>query len=159
MDFHASFFVPIWLAVNGCREAIFPEVCVSPNPDASRVLRIACRGKRLGRLTCLECPSARGCVSLILIYRSVCGSACRRTLEKRQIELIIYLLKMPSYIEEFSAYSMPLPLRPARNRLSGRVGPASCRLRPAMRRKGTPCHRSCRSRCLLAGRSWCRHRW
>ena len=62
MDFHASFFVPIWLAVNGYREAIFPEVCVSPNPDALRVLRIACRRKRLGRLTCLECPSARGCV-------------------------------------------------------------------------------------------------
>ena len=157
MDFHASFlclFLPQRLP-----RAIFPEVCVSPNPDALQILRIACRGKRLGWLTCLKNPAVRDCVSPILIYRSVCGTACRRTLEKRQIERIIYLLKMPSYIEEFSAYSMPQCFRPARSRFSGRVDPASCRSWPVARRTGTPCHRPCRSRRSPVGRSWCRHRW
>ena len=60
MDFHASFLCLFLL--QRLPRAIFPEVCVSPNPDASQILRIACRGKRLGRPTCLECPSARGCV-------------------------------------------------------------------------------------------------
>lgn len=157
MDFHASFFVLVFAAK--IARAIFPEVCVSPNSDASQILGIACRGKRLGRPTCLECPSARGCVSPILIYCSVCGTACRRTLEKRRIERIIYLLKMPSYIENFQHTLCRFPCGGREIVFSGRAGPASCRSRPAARRTGTPCHRLCRSRRSPVGRSWCRHRW